>query len=134
MGEDSRIRYAIFKNRGKLAGASQEHAHAQIMGFAVLPPYIQSVLSHESRVESFHPGHPSVVMTTSHFIAYTPEPSLFPFEVWVCPQAREPDFRTLTNEQHVELGKMMRDLLLSLERMMEPVSYNYFLHTTASMG
>ena len=135
MGEDSRLKYAlIFKNCGRLAGASQEHVHAQIMGLAVLPPLIEDLLSRESNVENLLAGHPTVVMTTPHFVAYTPEPSLFPLEVWVAPRVRDPDFRLLKDEQSIELGKMMRDLLLSLARMIEPCSYNYFLHTNSLDG
>lgn len=130
LGTDPRLKCGVlFKNSGRMAGASQEHVHSQLMGLAILPEHVKNVLSHESNVPTLLKGHPIVVASSNHFITYCPEPSFFPFEVWIAPKDREPDFRKLLPEHFVELGKMMRNILRTLSRMITPLAYNYYLHT-----
>lgn len=132
IADDDRIKCGVlFKNSGRFAGASQEHVHSQLMGLAILPEHLKNVLSLESDVSTLLNGHPTVVTTSDHFIAYCPEPSFFPFEVWIAPKDRVPDFRNVVPEHHLELGKVMRNILRTLSRIISPLAYNYFLHTVA---
>lgn len=135
LADDQRIECGVlFKNSGRFAGASQEHVHSQLMGLAILPEHVKKILSHESQVPALLKGHPTVVVNSDHFIAYCPEPSFFPFEVWIAPKDREPDFRNAPPAQFVELSKVMRNILRTLSRMITPLAYNTFLHTAAFDG
>jgi len=135
LADDPRIMVGVlFKNSGRMAGASQEHIHSQLMGLAILPEQVKKILSQESYVASLLEGDSAVVSSSAHFIAYCPEPSYFPFEVWIAPKEREPDFRRIEAEHRIELGTMMRNLLRALARMISPLAYNYFLHTAPFDG
>lgn len=146
--EDPSVRFAlVFKNAGWRAGASQEHAHSQILGIPMIPPmiveelascqqhyqetgrYLFSDLLSHAQIDG-----ECIAGETEHFLALCPYASRFPCEVWILPKRPVPSFADHPLEQFVELGGFARSLLIALERLLPEPAYNYFLHTAPFDG
>lgn len=146
--QDRSVRYAlIFKNAGERAGASQEHAHSQILGTSHVPPLIDRELercrAHWGRhgrglfldlLESETRSGERIAAATKHFVAICPYASRFPCEVWILPRQPLPRFEEHPIEQFGELGQLVKNLLVRLETILPRPAYNYYLHTSPFDG
>ncbi|MEM9665077.1 MAG: galactose-1-phosphate uridylyltransferase [Bacteroidota bacterium] len=142
LGADPRLAYAlIFKNQGRGAGASLEHAHSQLIGLPLTPPLIKKELqaarahyhAHQRCIycDYLHqevPG-PRLVAQTDGFVALTPYAARFPFEMWVLPRFHQHDFARITDTQTTELAGLLKDVLQRLCTVLGNPPFNYILHT-----
>ncbi|MFC1767868.1 galactose-1-phosphate uridylyltransferase [Candidatus Margulisiibacteriota bacterium] len=144
MEKDERLRYIlVFKNYGKLAGASLEHAHSQIIATPITPRYIKLELS-TSR-EYFHEKErcifcdllrqeigdgTRIVTENEHFITFTPFASRFPFELWILPRHHQHNFSLITDKEREQLAKLMKETMMRLKKTLNDPPYNYVLHTS----
>lgn len=145
---DPNVRYGmLFKNVGASAGASQEHAHSQILGIPILPTMVVAELDSCRRhyeatgtglfqqlVESELVTGERLAGESEHFVAICPFASRFPCELWILPKTGEPSFPDHPQEQIRELGAFAKSLLVALETMLPEPAYNYFLHTAPFDG
>src|SRR5690606_39059133 len=125
------LRYAlVFKNVGQAAGASQEHAHSQILATSNLPPRIQDEVSGSERyyernarcvfcetMEWEAKKGERVVLENEDFFAWCPYASRFAFEVWLAPKQHACRFEDIAPGKLGALGDMVRRLLIKLETM-----------------
>lgn len=143
LAADPRVGYAlVFKNAGLGAGASQIHAHSQILATTELPPRIAQELD-GARAFQRARGEPvysalidrelsertRLVVQSERFLAFCPFASRFPFETWVLPRAPSSRFERHPRGEFGELGEVVKTLLLRLEKVMARPAYNYYLHT-----
>lgn len=131
----------IFKNGGLTAGATQEHAHSQILALLQIPPLLAEEVAgalafwQTQRCCVFcqqgdrECDSARFVTDTPHFAAWCPFASRFPFEMCIAPRFHQHDFRWLNDDLLVEFGGLIRRLCLVLETLLPPAAYNYFLHT-----
>jgi UDPglucose--hexose-1-phosphate uridylyltransferase len=145
---DPNVRYGmLFKNVGARAGASQEHAHSQILGVPILPAMVAAELDSCRRdyeatgtglfqqlIESELANGERLAGESEHFVAICPFASRFPCEFWILPKTGEPSFPDHPPEQIRELGTFAKSLLVALETMLPEPAYNYFLHTAPFDG
>jgi len=141
--EDRRLKYVlIFKNQGRSAGASLEHAHSQLIATPITPKRVKEKLDGAKRY--FDYKHRCIfcdyikqerelfgerlVAETEHFIALSPFAARFPFETWILPKRHMLDF-TLTEKEEIEdLGAMLKPLLMKLRKALNDPPFNYVLH------
>jgi UDPglucose--hexose-1-phosphate uridylyltransferase len=140
---DRRIAYAmVFKNQGRAAGASQVHAHSQILATSHVPPAITAETAgcreHAQRhgtcafcalIASEIADGRRLVAATDRFVAFCPYASRFPLELWVVPRSHQPSYESIDDDTLTGLGRLWHRLLAALEAMLDPPAYNYFLHT-----
>jgi UDPglucose--hexose-1-phosphate uridylyltransferase len=119
----------IFKNCHPAAGASQDHAHAQVLAFPIVPPMLAGLP--ETDLDATITAADLLVEHSTHHVVYCPPASRFPLEIWIAPRSREPDFRCATPEQLRDLARFVKRALSALRRLIDPLAYNYFLHTTS---
>ncbi len=132
----------IFKNHGRLAGASLPHSHSQMMALPFVPPR----LLHEFNAcrAAFKTRRDSlwsqlieqeellklrVVQKTSRFLAVTPYASRFPFELRVLPLKAQAHFSSITDDDCEELATLLKRLLIALETVAHDPDYNLVIHT-----
>lgn len=146
--EDARLAYAIlFKNAGRFAGASQEHAHAQLIAMPFVPPRIANewavAKSHYDangqamllEVIDFERSTGSrVLFETTHFFAWCPFASRFPYEVWLAPKSPAHRYEDCPDSWRDELGSAVGRILRGIEAIAKNPAYNYVLHTAALRG
>ncbi len=90
----------LFCNSGKQAGASLPHAHSQL---AILPPEIS--ISQQTIEPVEH-----IIAQTQFHVAYCPEYSEWPLEVWIKPSS-EQSFITMNTEALMDLSTLLPAVL-----------------------
>lgn len=118
----------IFCNHGKLAGASLEHPHSQLV-----------VIPHQINLDtlSLEPAG-NTVKETDHFIAYCPDFSQWPYEVWLAPrrsasrgkllEAGERKFGEITDGELEDLVRLLQGILKKLNTIFPDFYYNYYIY------
>jgi UDPglucose--hexose-1-phosphate uridylyltransferase len=141
--EDERLKYVlIFKNQGRSAGASLEHAHSQLIATPITPKRVKEKLDGAKRY--FDYKHRCIfcdylkqemelfgermVEETEHFVSLAPFAARFPFETWVLPKRHMLDFTLVRDEELEDLGEMMKVLLMKLRQALNDPPFNYVLH------
>lgn len=141
--KDSRFRYVmIFKNDGRAAGASLEHAHSQLIALPVLPRMIvseiegsESYFRYKDRcifcdiIRQEIQQDVRVVCQNEAFISIAPFAPRTPFEMWVLPKRHSSGFCTQTNEDLLLLAQVFSESLRRLDACIPRVPYNFVLHT-----
>ncbi len=112
----------VFKNVGRLAGASLAHAHTQIIAgdFAIpaatKPCRLCAVLKTEIKSRC-------LVSRSSGIAAFAPSASRFPYELWLAPIAHRKNLATLTREERRGLAALLHDAVNFLAR--KKLAYNF---------
>jgi UDPglucose--hexose-1-phosphate uridylyltransferase len=141
--EDERLKYVlIFKNQGRSAGASLEHAHSQLIATPITPKRVKEKL--DGAKGYFDYKHRCVfcdyikqetelfgerlVEETADFVALSPFAARFPFETWILPKRHMLDFAMVEDEEAADLGRMMKLILSKLRKALNNPPFNYVLH------
>jgi len=141
---DPRLRYGlVFKNYGKVAGASLSHPHTQLIATPITPRTIAAEL--DSSREHFLAKErclfcdiinqelalkDRIVKATPEFIVMSPFASRFPFETWVLPRVHAHDYTLASDELLYNFAKVLGDTLWSMRNVLEDAPYNFVLHTS----
>jgi UDPglucose--hexose-1-phosphate uridylyltransferase len=141
--EDDRLKYVlIFKNQGRSAGASLQHAHSQLIATPITPKRVKEKLDGAKRY--FDYKHRCIfcdyvkqetelfgerlVEETEHFVALSPFAARFPFETWILPKRHMLDFTLVEDPEIEDLGRMLKLILMKLRRALNDPPFNYVLH------
>lgn len=143
---DPRLRYVlIFKNRGREAGASVDHAHSQLIATPIIPPTVADEL--RSCREHFHRHErcllcdlihqelrlgERICIETDRFVAMAPFAAASPFETWILPKEHRHDFGLASTEDLRGLAVILRDVLRRVRDALDDPPYNFVLHTAPS--
>ena len=132
----------IFKNQGPLAGASQPHAHSQIVGSRIVPAWIRNALHVQDRYFDDNgccamcsiAGYESqvrerVIAETALSITLSPYAASAPYEVWIVPKRHVACFEDLRMVELDDLAEAMRQVLSAYVGKLENPDFNYFLHS-----
>lgn len=139
---DQRIAYiSLFKNEGKKAGATQEHAHSQLIGLPIIPKLqrdgyhrsfqyykqnaqalMQNVIEEEERVGD------RIVAKRGAFTAYCPYASAYPFEVMISSKKGLGQIDTIGASPIENLVSLLLHTLKQLDKQLGCFDYN--LHIT----
>ena len=123
---------ALFRNQGRRAGASQMHAHAQIVAFDGVPDDIDAT---EMRAQNYYERHSEcvicsivsaeaagkdrVVVTRGPFVAFVPLVAEAPYDVWITAQAHPGAFGAMNRRMQADLASILRDVLGRIARALE---------------
>jgi UDPglucose--hexose-1-phosphate uridylyltransferase len=143
---DVRLRYAlIFKNRGREAGSSVNHAHSQLIATPIIPTEVVEelrscrqhfrnrerclfcdVIRQELRLAE------RVCLETEDYVALAPFAATVPFETWILPRHHRHDFAAATDDELHGLAVIVRDFLRRIRSLLNDPPYNMVLHTSPS--
>lgn len=130
---------SVFKNKGKEAGASLLHSHAQL----IAGPLVPSVVARENEASRAHYkrwhrcawcdyidgiGRDKKAAETQDTIAVTANAPRFPYEVWLMPKAHARNFSDLGPSEALDFCAMLKEILLKLRGEMGHVPYNLAFH------
>lgn len=143
LSADDRFKYILlFRNHGKIAGASLEHPHSQLIALPMVPKDV----SEEMRgVERFYEYHERcvycdmirqelnygrrVIEENEDFIAFQPFAPKFPFETWVMPKEHKAALTEEGPEQVAKFAEIVQNVLRRISKCLNYPPYNYTLHT-----
>ncbi len=131
----------IFKNRGKMAGASRLHSHSQIYAFPFIPQILATERHDYDKYQSHNKSCPfcdiiakesaekiRTVWEDDNVYAVAPFASQFPYEVWITPKAHISKVTDLDVNSKKSLAAALKHIITKVEEM--KIDYNYFLHST----
>lgn len=137
---------SLFRNRGRRAGSSQPHPHAQLVAASVLGPTQQArrararehftqhgtnLLASQVAVE--RAAHERVLLDDGAWFAGCPFAPRHPYEVWLAPQVPEGQsaptpFSRLSDDSLVQLGTHLVSLVRATLTAAGKRDYNLVLH------
>ncbi len=132
----------IFKNEGEAAGASLEHSHSQLVALPIVPRQVSEeiegarlyfnykerciycdIIRQEMYTEERN------VAENEHFLAITPFAARFPFETWIIPKNHNSCFDESQPWEYSSLARILKNVLLRLDKVLNIPPYNYIIHT-----
>jgi UDPglucose--hexose-1-phosphate uridylyltransferase len=141
--QDRRLRYVlIFKNQGRAAGASLEHAHSQLIATPITPKRVKEKLAGAKRHYDYRRRcifcdyikqetdlfGERLVIETDHFVVLSPFAARFPFEMWILPKRHAADYAYIDAGEIVDLAGVMKRILMRLRLALGNPPFNYVLH------
>ncbi|MDD5433638.1 MAG: galactose-1-phosphate uridylyltransferase [Candidatus Pacebacteria bacterium] len=134
---------SIFHNHGKMAGASLNHPHSQIIAI----PFFDITLEHSinsakefffnksqclfcsmNRAEKVAKSR--IILENNSFLAVCPFASKVNFEVVISPKKHLPYFEKITKEEKSELAQVFQVVLKKISYGLNNPDYNFYLHTS----
>jgi UDPglucose--hexose-1-phosphate uridylyltransferase len=142
--KDERFKYVlVFKNYGWTAGGGRvQHSRSQLIATPVNLKRVKEELVGARLYYQYHERcvfcdllkqetefKERVITDIDGFIAITPFAARFPFEVWVLPKKHSCDFTSLDMAGRLDLGRILKKVLLKLKKGLNDPPYNYIIHT-----
>jgi len=145
---DKRFKYIlIFKNYGRIAGASLEHGHSQLIALPIVPKRVQEELEgaatyygYKERcvfcdmVREERDEKERIIYEDEKVIAFCPYVSRFPYEVWIMPKRHASDLTGLDRDTVPCVARALRDTLLRIKKYLGDPAYNFIVHTSPING
>jgi UDPglucose--hexose-1-phosphate uridylyltransferase len=145
---DKRFRYIlIFKNHGKVAGASLEHSHSQLIALPIVPKRVREEIEGSSRYFEYKERcvfcdmlreeqleKKRIIYEDASVIAFCPYVSRFPYEIWILPKRHSSDFANIRKDCIPCMAKALRDSLLRLKKLLSDPPFNFIIHTSPING
>jgi UDPglucose--hexose-1-phosphate uridylyltransferase len=141
LSKKARVEYVqIFRNHGLEAGASQSHAHSQIIATPFTPTNVCQELAASKKYWDTHKQclicdiikseaeTPRYVIDNDHFIVIAPYASVHPMEFWIIPKRHTPNFLDITQSETEALAKTLKTSLKALKDLINDPPYNYGFH------
>ena len=141
---DIRFRYILlFKNHGAAAGATLEHPHSQLIALPIVPDFVREEVEGARRhfkdkercvfcdiVRQELTTGSRVILENAGMVAIAPYAPRFPFETWLVPRRHGSRFEEAAQYEYESLARLLKALLLRVNRVLESPSYNLIVHTS----
>src|SRR5262245_48080023 len=128
----------IFHNHRAAAGASMEHAHAQLLTLPIAPELVARehdacrragrCLYCDLLAQELADGS-RLILETPRFVVLAAYAGRFPCEVWLVPRTHAGNFESIADTDLAELGDVFRRLLVKLDRGLSDPPYNFYIHS-----
>lgn len=132
----------IFKNEGEAAGASLEHSHSQLIALPIIPRQVAEEIEGSRLYYNYKErciycdiirqemySEERSVAENEHFLAITPFAARFPFETWIIPKNHNSCFDEAQPWEYSSLARILKNLLLRMDKVLNVPPYNYIIHT-----
>jgi len=134
----------VFRNRGKIAGASLPHPHSQVIALETIAPLVQArqaaMLSYYQKekrcvlcdIVTYERDNGSrVVSENDGFMTTVPFAANAPCEMWLLPKYHRAHFGDLPDNEVELLAIALRDALTRLGGVLDDPPYDYVIDTAA---
>jgi UDPglucose--hexose-1-phosphate uridylyltransferase len=143
LSQDERFKYVlIFKNQGRAAGASLQHAHSQLIATPITPKRVKEELVGAKQYYEYKRRcifcdyikqetevfTERLVAETDHFVVLSPFAARFPFEMWILPKRHTIDFIDIEADEVADLAGTLKLTLTKLRTALSDPPFNYVLH------
>jgi UDPglucose--hexose-1-phosphate uridylyltransferase len=143
LAQDGRFKYILlFRNHGRVAGASLEHAHSQLIALPMVPQDVAIKVEGAQRHAEYHERciycdmvkqelnfGERVICMNDDFIAFCPFAAKYPFETWIVPRHHSSSFIHETRERVGAFVEILQDSLRRIAQCLNFPPYNFTLHT-----
>jgi UDPglucose--hexose-1-phosphate uridylyltransferase len=140
---DTRFRYVLlFKNHGRLAGASLDHAHSQLIALPVVPRQVAEEIDgakrhhdHKERcifcdiVAQERKERVRLVYENEEFVVFAPYAPRSPFETWIMPRRHASNYEAEPRERLAHCAQALGTTLRRLAAALGNPDYNFIVHS-----
>lgn len=140
---DERFEYLLlFRNHGRVAGASLSHPHSQLIALPMVPKRIAEEMDASERyfvkqgtciycdlIAQERSAGARIVYENDRFLAVAPYAARFAFETWILPKAHMASFGAIGPEDVTPMADALRTTLLKLTHCLGNPPYNLIVHT-----
>ncbi|MDY6843807.1 MAG: galactose-1-phosphate uridylyltransferase [Thermodesulfobacteriota bacterium] len=133
----------IFKNHGVQAGASQPHAHSQMVGSRVVPLNTRYLLSEAQRffdkagicvmcevLNYEFEEETRLIYQNGSFVGLIPYAANMPHETWIIPKIHQAGFNRIAEEEKRDLAEILRIILAKFYKAFHNPDFNYVIQST----
>ena len=138
--KDTRFQYiSIFKDFGKLAGASFSHAYSQLIALPIVPTDVLDKLRNSAQYKESTDKNifqmildrerrdgVRIVDETQNFLVFCPFASRYPFEMCIFPKDVGSHYATLNDHELLDLGIILKRSLNRLKSLFNNPAFNYY--------
>lgn len=139
----------FFKNQGRSAGASLEHAHSQLIVTPVVPSDVAEEITVASEYYAREHGclycdiiraeferDERLVDENDSYVVFCPWASRHPYEAWIIPKRHDAAFESIASsgQEISDLAMVLRHTVRRLEVLFAALPYNLMLHTVPWRG
>src|SRR5437763_6932933 len=139
---DIRFRYIlVFKNHGAAAGATLEHSHSQLIALPIVPDFVREELDGSRQhftakercvfcdiLRQELTAGQRVIHENADIVALAPYAPRFPFETWLLPRSHYARFEETPRQVYETLARMLKTVLLRMNKALESPDYNLIIH------
>ncbi|MBI3975483.1 MAG: galactose-1-phosphate uridylyltransferase, partial [Armatimonadetes bacterium] len=143
LDRDERFEYLLlFRNHGRVAGASLSHPHSQLIALPMVPKRISEEMESAERyfvkegsciycdlIAQERASGERIVYENERFLAVAPYAARFPFETWILPKAHLASFGGIGPEDVAPMANALKTVLLKLALCVQNPPYNLIVHT-----
>jgi len=132
----------LFKNQGERAGATFEHAHAQLVAIPFVPGDVALELANAGEyyqlnancyycglIERELQARARMVASNAEFIALCPSAPRFAFETWLLPRIHAAVFEESDDLCITALASILRQVITALDRLHANPPFNYYIQS-----
>jgi len=141
--KDHRFKYILlFRNHGKVAGASLEHPHCQLIALPMVPQDVMIEIEGAERYYDYHERciycdmvkqetkfSERIVCMNDEFVAFCPFAAKYPFETWIVPRYHSRSFVEEERPRIDSFAAILQDALRRIAACLNHPPYNFTLHT-----
>jgi len=146
--KDERMRYIlIFKNHGRLAGASTiAHTHSDLIALPATPIRIKQKLNGAREYYGYKERclfcdimqqeiemADRFVFQSDSFVVITPYASRFPFEILILPKRHCFSYKLIDQNEITDLARVLKKILKSIYDILGDVPYNFILNDSPNL-
>jgi len=142
---DIRFKYIqVFKNHGRMGGATIPHSHLQIVALPVVPVRVKERLRHAEAhfkakdrcifcdiIHHEQELHKRVLSENSDYIVISPFAPKLPFELVLYPKSHASSFEEAEDSIMHSLAAVFRDTIGRINKALEHPAYNLMLHNSS---
>jgi len=143
LDRDERFEYLLlFRNHGRVAGASLSHPHSQLIALPMVPKRTSEEIDAAERyflkagncvycemIAQESSNGERIVYANERFVAVCHYAGRFPFETWILPRQHMASFGQIAAEDVPALANILKTVLLKLHLCLENPPYNFIVHT-----
>jgi len=141
---DMRMRFVvIYKNYGRMAGATLDHQYSLLMGLPIVPRGVLEELEGAKKhydykercvycdiVRQEIQQEIRVISETKDFLAIEPFAPRLPFETWILPKRHTPRYEDIEPGEIREIALIFKEVITRLDLALNYPAYNYVIHTS----
>ncbi|MBI1921976.1 MAG: hypothetical protein HYS23_12945 [Geobacter sp.] len=131
----------MYKNQGARAGASQAHAHSQIVGSRIVPAFIRNAMHVQDKyfddygacalctiAEHELTARERIVIETAHWIVLSPFAASTPYEIWIVAKRHFACYEEILVSEIEDLSIALKRVLGAYIAKLNNPDFNYFIH------
>ena len=140
---ERRWRYLLlYKNQGDRAGATLEHVHSQLIALPHVPREAADELNGAQAhylatqrciycaiIERATRERQRLVFGHEKFVALCPFAPRFAYETWILPRTHAAAFEESSDQDLLDCGRALHEIIARLNRALDNPPFNYFLHS-----